>query len=148
MSLLKHCLTTSGGSHGTRACTHTRTHICGAPHEAVKIPPSPSLTSETMGESRLLNLNGPIMAAASERLRPASHNELNDLFRCTHSCHSNPVSHSASKHDYCHSESRVGKCLPLVIYATCFPFVCMRGCVCLYLLPLAAVSLCFSLPLI
>ena len=92
----------------------------------------PSPTSETIEESRRLELNGPITAAASKPPLPASHNELNDLFHRTHFCHSNPVSHSAPKHNYCHSGSREAKCLLLVIYASVFlscVCVCMCGCV-------------------
>lgn len=88
----------------------------------------PSPTSETIEESRQLELNGPIVAAASKPPLPACHDELNDLLPCTHFYHSNLVSHSAPKHNYCHSESRKAKCKLLVIYASIF--LCVYGCVC------------------
>ena len=107
----------------------------------------PGPTSETIEESRRLELNGPITAAASKPPLPASHNELNDLFHRTHFCHSNPVSHSAPKHNYCHSGSREAKCLLLVIYAS-ISFrvcVCMWRCVCVPFLPGVVVLECVNM---
>lgn len=123
--------------HPGRANTHMRTHThkwcatwsCQNP----SVYPSP--ISETIEESRRLKLNGAITAAASKLPLPASHNELNNLFHCTHFCHSNLVSHSAPKHDYFHSGSRVAKCLLLVIYASIFLLCVCVGVFRVLLLP-------------